>query len=168
MIPMTSTVGILEWVPNTVPLKSIIATEMLNDPEFVKSNKSAKRDNSIELMQINASIKREQWIGNKSPVFTNYHSKVKNLKNEDVLGIYDSINQLLPTDFLRRKLISLSANAEGFFTLRSEFAKTLASSSIFGYILGIGDRHLDNLLLDTTTGAIVQIGTLLLIVQFVL
>jgi DNA-dependent protein kinase catalytic subunit len=42
-------------------------------------------------------------------------------------------------------------------TLRSEFAKSLAVSSLFGYLLGLGDRHLENLLLDSQTGAVVQI-----------
>ena len=36
------------------------------------------------------------------------------------------------------RLISMSSNPETFLTLRTEFAKTLAISSLFGYILGLG------------------------------
>ena len=51
----------------------------------------------------------------------------------------------------------ISPSAEAFLTLRAECGKSLAVSSLFGYILGLGDRHLDNLLLDEATGGIVQI-----------
>ena len=39
------------------------------------------------------------------------------------------------------RLISMSSNPETFLTLRTEFAKTLAISSLFGYILGLGYVH---------------------------
>lgn len=42
-------------------------------------------------------------------------------------------------------------------TLRSEMARSVAMMSVCGYLLGIGDRHLDNLLLDCKTGAFVPI-----------
>ena len=51
----------------------------------------------------------------------------------------------------------LSANPEAFLILRSHFIKTLASVSICQYILGIGDRHLSNFMIDLKTGGMVGI-----------
>ena len=34
------------------------------------------------------------------------------------------------------------------------YARSVAVMSIIGYILGLGDRHLDNMLIDFTTGEV--------------
>ena len=44
-----------------------------------------------------------------------------------------------------------------FLMIRTEFARTFAASSAYGYILGLGDRHLDNILLDTRSGSVIHI-----------
>ena len=38
VIPMSVRVGLLEWVSNTIPLKSIIAEEMTADAHFIADN----------------------------------------------------------------------------------------------------------------------------------
>ena len=43
---------------------------------------------------------------------------------------------------------SLAASPESYLTLRSQFARSLACFSVSSYIVGIGDRHLENFLLD--------------------
>lgn len=39
-----------------------------------------------------------------------------------------------------------------FELVRRGFARSLATLNACSYILGIGDRHLDNFLLDTSSG----------------
>jgi DNA-dependent protein kinase catalytic subunit len=46
---------------------------------------------------------------------------------------------------------------ESYLAIRSQFARTLAATSMCSYVLGIGDRHLENFLVDQTTGAVIPI-----------
>ncbi len=63
----------------------------------------------------------------------------------------------VPWDLLRRSFHSLAPSPEAFLTLRYHFTRTWASVAICQYILGIGDRHLSNFMIDTNTGGVVGI-----------
>jgi DNA-dependent protein kinase catalytic subunit len=86
-----------------------------------------------------------------------YHDVYKKARAEVTYKLWKKMMKTTPDDFLRRKFLSMSSTPEVFLTLRSECALSLSVSCIFGYILGIGDRHLENLLLDLQGGSIVQI-----------
>lgn len=43
------------------------------------------------------------------------------------------------------------------FFLMQSYARSTAVMSMVGYIIGLGDRHLDNVLIDMTTGEVVHI-----------
>ena len=47
--------------------------------------------------------------------------------------------------------------AAGWFEMRLNFSRTLATTSIVGWMLGIGDRHVSNLMLDRVTGDLIGI-----------
>ena len=51
----------------------------------------------------------------------------------------------------------LAVSPEAFLALRSHFVNTYATLSICHYVLGIGDRHLSNYMVDLETGGVVGI-----------
>lgn len=44
-----------------------------------------------------------------------------------------------------------------WFAMRLKYARSVATTSIVGHILGLGDRHCSNILLDNGTGEVVHI-----------
>lgn len=159
VVPMSPNVGVLEWVRNTIPLKSIISDEMARDADFVSQNPRCMlpgRQGGVDLSNIIASEERLKWLkGMHDPA--SYHDMIRKAKSESAQKLWRKMTRTIPDDFLRRYFIRISSSPEIFLTLRSECAKSLSVSCIFGYILGIGDRHLDNLLLDVKGGSFVQI-----------
>lgn len=51
-------------------------------------------------------------------------------------------------DDLRKVLLRISVDSNDWFTKRVRYTETLAVTSMIGYIVGIGDRHLRNVMMD--------------------
>jgi FKBP12-rapamycin complex-associated protein len=62
-----------------------------------------------------------------------------------------------PGQDLYRVLWLKSRSSESWLERRTAYTRSLATSSVAGYILGLGDRHPSNLLLDRVAGQIVHI-----------
>ncbi len=84
------------------------------------------------------------------PVLEHAHEK-------DVVANLERVQSFLPPDLLLRGVSNLCSSPETFIVVRSRFARTFATFTICSYILGIGDRHLDNFLMDTSDGSVVGI-----------
>ena len=63
----------------------------------------------------------------------------------------------VPWDLLRRSFMELSVSPEAFLTLRSHFIRTWSSCSMGQYVLGVGDRHLSNYMVDMESGGVIGI-----------
>jgi ataxia telangiectasia mutated family protein len=44
-----------------------------------------------------------------------------------------------------------------YYTSRAAYTKSVATTSMVGYILGLGDRHINNILVDVKSGHLVHI-----------
>ena len=135
---MSSTVGILEWVEDTTPFQSMI----------LQGNALKANGNTRHLDKLNKARHKAHEAYAKET-----HAK----KRDAVIANLKKCRDMIDVDLMKRYLMHLGVSPEAQITVRTNFARSLAALSIASYIIGIGDRHMENLLLDTRSGAVVPI-----------
>uniref|UniRef100_A0A182SC98 non-specific serine/threonine protein kinase n=1 Tax=Anopheles maculatus TaxID=74869 RepID=A0A182SC98_9DIPT len=76
---------------------------------------------------------------------------------EQIRSKYVELSQTIRSSTLKRALYDMAASPESFYRLRMNFAKSLATMNITCWALGIGDRHLSNIVLERATGMLVGV-----------
>lgn len=71
--------------------------------------------------------------------------------------VFERALELTQGDDLAKLLLLKSPSSEVWFDRRTNFTRSLAVMSMVGYVLGLGDRHPSNLLLDRMSGKILHI-----------
>lgn len=71
--------------------------------------------------------------------------------------IFRYIIESTKADDLKKVLWLKSDNAEIWLERRTNYSRSLATMSMVGYILGLGDRHLSNLMMQRVSGKVVHI-----------
>lgn len=144
VIPMTTKIGLVEWLDNTTTLKSIVEEEM-----------NGQNKKKVNLLQSVPGQQYENyWSKQKGKT---YGQKVAIAAAGQVVQNFSQAQSILPVDMLRRRLVSMGKTPQSFFQLRETFSTSLAAFNGCSYVLGIGDRHLDNFLLDQHSGAVIGI-----------
>jgi DNA-dependent protein kinase catalytic subunit len=145
VIPMTSKLALIEWMPETNVLKT-----MLDDPQLVEKHvidEVTRRH--IEFI--------ESVTDKEMPLYDKFLVTFEHYSREMMVKEFDRIQSRVPWDLMRRYIRSLSASTEAYFVLRNQFITSYAVASACQYILGIGDRHLSNWLIDLRTGRAIGI-----------
>ena len=62
-----------------------------------------------------------------------------------------------PRDLIAHELWGRAANAAAGWAASRAYAASAATNSMVGYVVGLGDRHLDNVLLDLSSGELLHI-----------
>jgi FKBP12-rapamycin complex-associated protein len=142
VMPLSNNSGVIGWVPGCDTLQQLIR-------DYRES-----RDIPIDLE------KRMIWAitvpsddGRERPTRLDF-DKLGPIQKAEVFG--DALAKTQGVD-LARMLWLCSQRSEDWLARRTNFTRSLAVMCMAGYILGLGDRHLANIMLERATGKIVHI-----------
>jgi FKBP12-rapamycin complex-associated protein len=130
--PLSHNCGLVGWVPNTETLHSLLR-------DFRGAKKIPLNMENREMVKISPDYDL-LTVMQKVEVFTEALQKTSG-QGSDLYEI----------------LWLKSTNSEEWLERRTKFTRSLAVMSIVGYILGLGDRHPSNLMLDKLSGRILHI-----------
>ena len=130
VIPLSHKSGLLGWVHNSDTLNKLIKEQkaMSNNIQNYEHN---------YLNRLNEKYESSKLI-TKVEIFLETLSKTKG-------------------DELQKIIWLKSKNCESWLIRTTNYSRSLAVMSIVGYILGLGDRHLNNLLMSRKNGQIIHI-----------
>ncbi|XP_048234616.1 serine/threonine-protein kinase ATR isoform X1 [Ricinus communis] len=129
VIPLTEDCGMVEWVPHTRGLRHILQDLYITCGKF-------------DRQKTNPQIKR---------IYDQCQGKMP----EDEM-LKNKIFPMFPPVFHKWFLTTFSEPA-AWFRARVAYAHTTAVWSMVGHIVGLGDRHGENILFDSTTGDCVHV-----------
>jgi len=131
---MTSTLGVIEWLQNTRTLRDITEKRDRNKTNYREMQESL---NSF----INLTPARAMAA---------YLLSYKERSREDCVVHMNKLYAKLESNLLHTYFLELAASPEAYLVLRNRFTRSLAVINTCSYLLGVGDRHLENFLLDTS------------------
>ncbi|CAG5050354.1 unnamed protein product [Parnassius apollo] len=127
VLPLNEECGLIEWVPNLAGLRPILL-HIYKQKGIHTTNRELK-----ELM-----------CSKNDPV-----EKMRRIFEQQLLRRHPPVFQ----EWFRR----VFSDPYGWYQARSAYIRTTAVMSMVGYILGLGDRHGENISFDTTNGDTVHV-----------
>nr|XP_033326810.1 DNA-dependent protein kinase catalytic subunit-like [Megalopta genalis] len=140
VIPLSKAVGLIQWIDNTRSLQ-----------EFIHFTLSAEEEKRCEAI----GGHYEEWIRSAAPSKKQVERYKEATVKYSAAKVIAKMNEFISKtnwDNLRKTFTIVCPSVESFVVMRRNFVTTFATICIAHWILGIGDRHLGNLLIAVESG----------------
>lgn len=128
VVTLNEECGFIQWVPNTIPMRPI-------------------------LLKYYDARRTKSWSAEMNETFR----KIKDAADKEGAEIFsDKILPMFPPLF-HDWFLETFPEPTTWLTSRLTYSRTAAVMSMVGFILGLGDRHCENILLDLNTGDVVHV-----------
>ncbi|KAJ3126559.1 Serine/threonine-protein kinase smg1 [Nowakowskiella sp. JEL0407] len=156
VIPFGDNYGMVQWVPNMLELYALYkkwqdrnhTTKLLLKKPEEEIAESAIRPHEhfyvksmaiLKKYKISRSTPRQKW-----PVHV-------------LREVFEELCSETPSDLISMSLWTSSTSSSVWWNKIQSFARSVAVTSVIGYVIGLGDRHLDNILIDIYSGEVLHI-----------
>jgi serine/threonine-protein kinase ATR len=138
--------GLLEWVPHTASLRSMIAKTYNPQADVLHGKRHGKRITNFNDPQMRIKFER---VCQAAYFESGNLSKAASLFETECLSLYPPI--------LYWWFVLQFSDPHAWYEARTRFALSAAAWSAVGHVIGLGDRHSENILLDKTSGECVHV-----------
>lgn len=137
--------GILEWVPNTESLRSLVSGTY--NPQVAPDSIHRR---GFRLANFNDHDLRTAFQKCQDLFFDKGNLILASKKFDECI-----LKQYLPVMYWW--FIQNFSNPHAWFEARTNFTLSAAVWSAVGHVIGLGDRHSENILIDTSNGECVHV-----------
>eukprot|EP01117_Protostelium_nocturnum_P004771 TRINITY_DN1729_c0_g1_i6.p1 TRINITY_DN1729_c0_g1~~TRINITY_DN1729_c0_g1_i6.p1 ORF type:complete len:2769 (-),score=631.24 TRINITY_DN1729_c0_g1_i6:553-8859(-) len=165
VIPLSYRSGLIQWVSGATPLYSIFKShsrQSFNLQQIQQSNKTANPNKDPTNVNIQKEMRPTEMFSSKLAMMLKEMGIQSTIPRREwpIEVLKKVVKQLeleTPRDLISKELWSNSNDALDWRHKTKLYSRSVAVMSIVGYVIGLGDRHLDNILLDNRTGQIIHI-----------
>ena len=158
VVPLGPRSGLIQWVEGAITLYSFYKRwqqrQQVND---AATKKKGNEDSPFPTAYFKPSesfynkllpVLREQGITNVDR---------KEWPSSIMKQVHAELRKETPSNLLSQEVWFASADSAHWHRLTTSLTRSFAVMSVIGYIIGLGDRHLDNLLIDLKSGEVIHI-----------
>lgn len=156
VVPFNSRTGLIRWVDHTKPLYEIYQsheffhkTISIHKGQESSENLSKQMKPLAEFYRVSAAILQQRGVSTLS--------KRSEWTIDLCMQIFKELDSHSRHDSLQKEVKMISIDYRDWWSKTRALSKSTAVMSMVGFILGLGDRHLSNILLDTQSGQLVHI-----------
>jgi ataxia telangiectasia mutated family protein len=131
VIPLSTQAGLLEFVSNTSPIQGWLWSA---HPKY--------RPTDLKHREVDGALRRKQ--------------REDAITTDDMLKLFLTLRNRFQPVF-RHYFTECHKTPSAWFAMRLAYTRSVATTSIVGHIIGLGDRHPSNILMDKASGEVVHI-----------
>ncbi|XP_068160133.1 DNA-dependent protein kinase catalytic subunit [Antennarius striatus] len=147
VIPISTRIGLIEWMENTCTLKDFLCGAMTEEEKQRAVGCVAVYSKWLSSYAPNLNVKDVELYGHA----------YRKAKRAETVSNFLRMLQHVPSDLLKRAFLKMCNSPEAFLSLRSHLISSHALLCVSHWVLGIGDRHLSNFMINMETGGMIGI-----------
>ncbi|XP_002099947.3 serine/threonine-protein kinase Smg1 isoform X1 [Drosophila yakuba] len=154
VIPLGPQSGLISWVDGVTPLFALYKKWQQRQPQVTGKSGAGAGANATRRFT-------DLFYSKLSPLLAKHNLQVSDPRRQWPISalrqVLAELSQETPGDLLARELWCQAGNAAEWRQSVRRYARCMSVMSMIGYVIGLGDRHLDNVLINLGSGDIVHI-----------
>jgi len=154
VIPLGPQSGLISWVDGVTPLFALYKKWQQRQPQVTSKTGAGGGANATRRFT-------DLFYSKLTPLLAKHNLQVSDPRRQWPISalrqVLAELSQETPGDLLARELWCQAGNAAEWRLSVRRYARCMSVMSMIGYVIGLGDRHLDNVLINLGSGDIVHI-----------